>query len=110
MLTRFSLTRLQKLPLIWPASLLRFVLTPGGLEAEIILEVQLLREQNKYDQISLSLFDQLQRVLPFADSVANEIVCEETNILDEIIPQMFEVMKVVAEYLCDYVRRAHLGR
>ena len=109
MLTCCSLIRLQKLPLILPASLLRFVLTTGWSEAEIILDAQLLREQNKYDQIPLSLFDQLQRALPLADSVADEIICEETNMLDEIIPQMFKVMKIVAEYSCDYVRRAHLS-
>ena len=109
LLTGYSLIRLQKQPLIWPASLLRFVLATGGSEAEIILDVQLLRDQNKYDQIPLSLFDQLQRALPLENSVADEIVCEETDILDETIPQMFKVMKVVAEYSCDYVRRAHLG-
>ena len=110
MLTRFSLTRYPKLPLILPASLLRFVLpTTGVSEAEIILEVQLLMEQSKYDQIPLSLFEQLQRVLPLADSVAHEIVCEETELLDEIIPRMFKVMQSVAEYSCDYVRRGNLG-
>ena len=79
-------------------------------EAEIILNIQLLREQNRYDQIPLDLFDQLQRVLPLADSVADKIVCEETELLDEIIPQMFKVMQRVAEYSCDYVRRGQLGR
>ena len=98
------------LPLILPASLLRFVLaTTGVSEAEIILEVQLLREQNRYGQIPQSLFEQLQRASPLANSVAHEIICEETELLDEIIPRMFKVMQVVAEYSCDYVRRAHLG-
>ena len=109
-LTRFSLTRLRRLPLVLPASLLRFVLATTGIsEAEIILDVQLLREQNRYTHIPLSLFEQLQRVLPLADSVADEIVCEETEILDEIIPQLFNVMHRAAEYSCDYVRRGQLG-
>ena len=76
---------------------------------EIILDVQLLREQNRYDQIPLILFARLQRVLPLADSVVDEIVCKETELLDEIIPRMFKVMQKVAEYSCDYVRRGHLG-
>ena len=106
----FSLIRLRMLPLILPTSLLRFVLaTTGVSEAEITLEFQLLREQNRYDQIPQSLFEQLQRALPLANSVAHEIICEETKLLDEIIPRMFKVMQVVAEYSCDYVRRAHLG-
>ena len=71
--------------------------------------VQLLMEQNKYGQIPLSLFDQLQRVLPLADSVAEEIICEETDIWEEVIPRMFKVMRSVAEYSCDYVRRGDLG-
>ena len=73
------------------------------------MDVQLLKEQNKYDQIPLSLFDQLRRVLPLANKVADEIVCEETDILEEIIPRMFKVMHRVAEYSCDYVRRGPVG-
>ena len=73
------------------------------------LDIQLLKEQNKYDQIPLSLFDRLRRVLPLADKVAEEIVCEETEILGEIIPRMFKVMQKVAGYSCDYVRRGRLG-
>ena len=109
MLTCCSLIRLQKLPSILPVSPLRFVLTAGALGADITFGVQLLMEQNKYDQIPLSLFDQLQRVLRLADSVAEQIVCEETDSWDEIIPRMLEVMQSVAEYSCDYVRRGHLG-
>ena len=55
--------------------------------------IQLMKEQNKYDQMPSSLLDRLQRVLPLADKVADEIVCEETNILEEIIPRMFKVMQ-----------------
>jgi len=68
------------------------------------LTVQLLREQNKYDQIPSGLLDQLRRILPLADKVADEIVCEETDILEKIIPRMFEVMRRVAELSCDYVK------
>ena len=84
--------------------------TTGELEAKITLDVQLLKEQNKYDHIPLSLFDRLRRVLPLADKVADEIVCEETDILEEIIPRMFKVMQRVAEYSCEYVRRGRLSR
>ena len=84
--------------------------TTGVSEAEITVGVQLLKEQNKYDQIPLGLFDRLQRVVPLADKVADEIVCKETDILEEIIPRMFQVMRKVAEYSCDYVRRGRLCR
>ena len=111
MLTRFSLIRLQRQSLVLPVSLLRFVLaTTSVAEVVITLDIQLLKEQNKYDRIPLSLFDRLQRVGPLAKRVADEIVCEETDILEEIIPRMFKVMHKVAEYSCDYVRRGRLGR
>ena len=56
-----------------------------------------------------ALFDQLQRILPFTDSVEEEIVCEETGILEKIIPRMFEVIQTVVKYLCHYVKRGRLG-
>ena len=80
-------------------------MTTSVAQVGITLDVQLLKEQNKYDRIPLSLFDRLQRVAPLATRVADEIVCEETDILEEIIPRMFKVMQRVAEYSCDYVRR-----
>jgi len=69
-----------------------------------------LKEQNKYDQIPLGIFDRLQRILPLAEKVADKIVCDETDILEEIIPRMFNVMRKVAEFSCDYFRRGRLGR
>ena len=69
-----------------------------------------MKEQNKYDQMPSSLLNQLQRILPLADKVADEIVCEETEILDEIMPRMFEVMQKIAKFLCNYVRRGNLSR
>jgi hypothetical protein len=32
------------------------------------------------------LLDRLKRILPLANKVADEIVCEETDILEKIIP------------------------
>ena len=55
------------------------------------------------------LLDRLRRILPLADKVADEIVCEETDILEKIIPRMFEVMGRVAKFSCDYVRRGKLS-
>ena len=39
-----------------------------------------------------------------ADKVADEIVCEETEILEGVIPRMYEVMQRVAKFSCDYVK------
>jgi len=51
------------------------------------------------------LCDQVQRILPLAKKVADGIVSEETEILKELIPRMFEVMHRVAKLSCNYVRR-----
>ena len=55
-------------------------------KAEVTFDVQLLKEQNKYDQIPLNIFDRLGHVLPLAKKVADEIVCEETDILEGLDP------------------------
>ena len=65
--------------------------------------------QNEYDQIPLGLLDQLKRILPFADIVADKIVadklvCEEMDLLEDIIPRMYDVTHRVANVSCDYVK------
>src|SRR5258706_790705 len=50
------------------------------------------------------LCDWVQRILPLAKKVAEEIVSDETEILKELIPRMFEVMRRVAKLSCDYVK------
>jgi hypothetical protein len=72
--------------------------------------VQLMKEQNKYDQMPSSLLDRLQRIFPLADKVADEIVSEETEILDKIMPRMFQVMQKIAVFLCNYVKRGRFSR
>ena len=68
-----------------------------------------MKEKNRYDQIASALFDRLQRILPLADKVTDEIVCEETELLEKFIPRMFEVMRRVAQFSCDYVKRRMVG-
>ena len=46
----------------------------------------------------------MKRILPFADIVAEEIVCKETDLLEKVMPRMFEVMYRVAKASCDYVK------
>ena len=53
-------------------------------------------------------------ILPFADVVADKIVadklvCEETDLLEEIIPRMYEVVHKVAKLSCDYVKHGRLS-
>ena len=67
--------------------------------------VQLLKEQNKFDEMPSGLCDRVQRILPLVEQVANEIVSEETKILKDLIPRIFQVMHRVATLSCEYVRR-----
>ena len=55
------------------------------------------------------LLDRLKRILRFAEAVVDEIVYEETDILEKTIPRMFEVMQKVAKYSCDYVKRGRFS-
>ena len=69
-----------------------------------------MKEQNRYDQIPMEILDRLQRILSFADKVADEIVGEETDILEKTIPRMFKVMETVSKYSCGYVKRGRFGK
>ena len=64
----------------------------------------MLKEQNKIDQMPSGLLDRLQRILPLADEVADEIVFKKTKNLEKTISRMFEVMYRVAKFSCDYVK------
>jgi len=57
----------------------------------------------------LDLLDRLERILFFADKVADEISDEETKILKRTISKMFKVMENVAECSFDYVKRGRFG-
>ena len=54
--------------------------------------------------------DRLERILPFANKVADEIVDEETELLEKTIPRMFDVMQKVANFSCTYVKRGVFSR
>ena len=45
-----------------------------------------------------------------AEKVADEIVCEETEILEKIVPRMFEVMQATVKALCGYVKLGRFGK
>ena len=57
----------------------------------------------------LDLLDRLERILFFADKVADEISDEETEILKKTISKLFKVMEKVAVCSCDYVKYGRFG-
>ena len=42
--------------------------------------------------------------------MVDKFVYEETEIVEKIIPRMFEVMEKVAKFSCDYIKRGRFGR
>jgi len=52
----------------------------------------------------------LSRILPLAGKVADDIICEETQILDTIVPRMYKVMQTAVKFACEYVKRGRFGR
>jgi len=67
-----------------------------------------LKEQNKYDHMPSDLLNRLQRIVFFADKVADG-QAYETEILEKTIPRMFESMQKIARFLCYYVKRGRFG-
>ena len=52
------------------------------------------------------LCDRVQRILPLVKQVTDEeVVYDETNVLNELIPRVFEGIHRVAKLSCDYVKR-----
>ena len=51
-----------------------------------------------------ALLGRLQRILPLGKKVADDIICEEMEILEKFIQEMFEVIWMVAEFSCNYVK------
>ena len=69
-----------------------------------------MKEQSQSDQVLFGLLDQLQRILPFANTIADDVICEDTEVLEEIILQLFEVMQRVANFSMGYVTRRRTGK
>ena len=69
-----------------------------------------MKEHNAYDRMPSDLFNRLQRVLPLADKVADDIACEETGLLEKSVSRMFDVMQTTVKFSCDYVKRGRFGR
>ena len=69
-----------------------------------------MKEHNNYDQMPSSILDRLQRIFPLADKVASEILSEETDLLCNIMPRMFQVMQRIAKFLCEYLKRGRFSK
>ena len=60
--------------------------------------------------MTLGTFERLQRIFVLADEVVDELVREETEILEKTTQRTLEVMERVAKFSCDYVQSRRGGK
>jgi hypothetical protein len=83
---------------------LLFLLSAGGI-VSFICE-QLLKEQQKYDDMVSDLTDQIERLLPFAKQALEELVYDDTELLEGAVRRLCNLVMEAAEFICDYVKKA----
>lgn len=71
----------------------------------VTVTFELLKEQQKYDGMLSDLADQIERILPFAKQAPEEIVYDDTELLEGAIGKLYNLIMNMAEFICDYVRR-----
>ena len=64
-----------------------------------------MKEQDEYDHVLSGLCERVQGILPLAEKLAGEIAYEEKEIVKELFPRMFDLLRRVAGLSCDYVKR-----
>ncbi|PVF92870.1 hypothetical protein CPB86DRAFT_790727 [Serendipita vermifera] len=73
--------------------------------AVVTVTFELLKEQRKYDGGVADLADQIERILPFAKQALEEIVYDDTELLEVAIGRLYNLIMDTAEFTCEYVRR-----
>jgi hypothetical protein len=64
-----------------------------------------LKEQKKYDDMVSALADGIARILPFATLALEEVVCDETELLDRAIRKMCTLIADAANFICAYAKQ-----
>jgi hypothetical protein len=68
-----------------------------------------LKEQKKYDGMVSELAEWISRILPFATLSLEEIVCDETELLDRAVRKMCTLVADMANFICDYAKQNPAG-
>jgi hypothetical protein len=93
---------------VLPRLRLRFVLATGVSTAEITLDHLALEDTKRVRPDTIGPSGPVEAHFAFRGhcrehNSRRQIVCEETDLLEEIIPRMYEVMHEVAKVSYDYV-------
>ncbi|CAG8716941.1 1631_t:CDS:2, partial [Acaulospora colombiana] len=70
--------------------------------AVVTATFELLKEQQKGDSMVSELAGQIQRVLPFAQQALEEILYEDTELLESAVKNLFSLIMDAAGVICDY--------
>ena len=68
-----------------------------------------MKEQKKQDETVSDLADCIGRILPFSTLILDEIICEETEMLERVVRKMFALITDAASFICDYARQSPTG-
>jgi hypothetical protein len=67
---------------------------------------QVLKEQKKRDEAVSDLVDSISRILPFADLVLEDIICEETELLERVVKSLCALIRDTANFICEYAKQS----
>jgi hypothetical protein len=66
---------------------------------------QFLKEQNKYDGMVSDLAEGIGRICGFATLALDDIVCDETELLDRAVRKMCTLIADATNFICDYAKQ-----
>jgi hypothetical protein len=67
---------------------------------------QVLKEQKKRDEAVSDLADATGRILPFAELVIEDIICEETELLERVVGNLCALISDTASFICEYTKQS----
>jgi hypothetical protein len=68
-----------------------------------------LKEQKKRDEAVSDLADSVSQILPFAELVIEDIICEETELLERAVGKLCALIRDTAGFICEYAKQSLAG-
>jgi hypothetical protein len=69
------------------------------------LPKQFLKEQKKYDGMVSDLAEEIGRICGFATLALDDIVCDETELLDRAVRKMCTLIADATDFICAYAKQ-----
>ncbi|KIM22716.1 hypothetical protein M408DRAFT_280752 [Serendipita vermifera MAFF 305830] len=68
------------------------------------------KEQNKYDESVYDLATSIERILPFADRILEDELCDEAEKVEPVIKTLCSLVMETATFICDHVKKSIIER